>query len=430
MAQEPAVTAEIAELEQRALRAAQAGRWQEAHEGWQRLLALAPGHPRALDAVGDHAFRRGDLALARECYDKLVQVDGRDPQQWVNLAIVRQRLGDQKGEEEALKGALTADPMDLLALLLKGDLLDRHGRTHEAARAYGAAAAVAPPMERLHPDLRPAVAKAAAYQRDYAQRLATFLDERLAEHAGAHSDDELRRFRDSIDIFVGRKKRYDSQPMVYHYPHLAPIEFFDRARFAWLDAIEAATSGIREEFLEVLRADEGFAPYVTYPPDVPLNQWAELNNSPRWSAFHLVRMGRRVEENAARCPRTMQALAAAPQPDMPGRTPSAMFSLLKPNTHIPPHTGVTNARLVVHLPLIVPEGCAFRVGNDTREWVPGKAWVFDDTIEHEAWNRSDKLRVVLIFDIWHPDLTLAERDMVRATMEGLAAFMGEVSFEL
>jgi aspartyl/asparaginyl beta-hydroxylase (cupin superfamily)/Tfp pilus assembly protein PilF len=430
MAQEPAMTAEIAELEQRALRAAQAGRWQEAHEGWRRLLALAPGHPRALDAVGDHAFRRGDLALARECYEKLVQVDGRDPQQWVNLAIVRQRLGDQKGEEEALKGALTADPMDLLALLLKGDLLDRHGRTHEAARAYGAAAAVAPPMERLHPDLRPAVAKAAAYQRDYTQRLAAFLDERLAEHGRAHSGDELRRFRESIDIFVGRKKRYDSQPMVYHYPHLAPIEFFDRKRFAWLDAIEAATAGIREEFLEVLRADQGFAPYVTYPPDVPLNQWAELNNSPRWSAFHLLKMGRRVEENAARCPRTMQALAAAPQPDMPGRTPSAMFSLLKPNTHIPPHTGVTNARLVVHLPLIVPEGCAFRVGNDTREWVPGKAWVFDDTIEHEAWNRSDKLRVVLIFDIWHPDLTLAERDMVRATMEGLAAFMGEVSFEL
>jgi aspartyl/asparaginyl beta-hydroxylase (cupin superfamily) len=142
-------------------------------------------------------------------------------------------------------------------------------------------------------------------------------------------------------------------------------------------------------------------------------------------------MGRPVEDNAARCPRTVAALKAAPQPAMPGRTPSAMFSLLKPHTRIPAHTGVTNARLVVHLPLVVPEGCGFRVGNDTRQWVPGKAWVFDDTIEHEAWNDSDLLRTVLIFDIWHPDLTPAERELITAAMEGLAAFRGGgAGFEL
>ena len=125
-------------------------------------------------------------------------------------------------------------------------------------------------------------------------------------------------------------------------------------------------AGIRDEFLEILEAEEGFTPYITYPPDVPLNQWAELNNSPRWSAFHLYKMGKLVEENAAKCPKTMKALEGAPQPDQPGRTPAAMFSLLKPRTRIPPHTGVTNVRLVTHLPLIVPEGCGFRVGNDTR----------------------------------------------------------------
>jgi aspartyl/asparaginyl beta-hydroxylase (cupin superfamily) len=101
-----------------------------------------------------------------------------------------------------------------------------------------------------------------------------------------------------------------------------------------------------------------------------------------------------------------------------------MFSLLKPRTRIPPHHGVTNVRLVTHLPLIIPAGCGFRVGNDTRQWIPGKAWVFDDTIEHEAWNDSDKLRVVLIFDIWHPHLTAAERVMVTALTAGLNAFTG------
>jgi aspartate beta-hydroxylase len=101
-----------------------------------------------------------------------------------------------------------------------------------------------------------------------------------------------------------------------------------------------------------------------------------------------------------------------------------MFSLLKPKTRIPPHNGVTNVRLVTHLALIIPEDCGFRVGNDTRQWVPGRAWVFDDTIEHEAWNESDKLRVVLIFDIWHPHLTPPERALITALTAGVNAFSG------
>ena len=164
---------------------------------------------------------------------------------------------------------------------------------------------------------------------------------------------------------------------------------------------------------------------------MPHNQFAELNNSPRWSAFHLYKMGQRVDENAAQCPKTMLALAGAPQPDQPGRTPSAMFSLLKPRTRIPPHNGVTNTRLVTHLALIIPESCQFRVGNDVRQWVPGKAWVFDDTIEHEARNDSNKIRVVLIFDIWHPHLTPPERAMITAMTVGLNAFAGSAAdFEL
>jgi len=119
-----------------------------------------------------------------------------------------------------------------------------------------------------------------------------------------------------------------------------------------------------------------------------------------------------------------------PLPDQPGRTPAAMFSVLKPRTRIPPHTGVTNVRLVTHLPLVVPPGCGFRVGNETREWVEGKAWVFDDTIEHEAWNDSDKLRAVFIFDIWHPHLTAAERALITRLSQGLHAFSGaDAAFE-
>ena len=99
--------------------------------------------------------------------------------------------------------------------------------------------------------------------------------------------------------------------------------------------------------------------------------------------------------------------------DVAGHAPTAFFSILKPKTRIPPHTGVSNTRLVVHLPLFVPPGCGFRVGSETREWRPGSAWVFDDTIEHEAWNDSDQPRAILIFDIWNPYLSAAERAIVR-----------------
>jgi aspartate beta-hydroxylase len=415
---------EIDALEAAAVGAAQAGREQEALRLWSRILAIDPNHIRTLTALGQRAFRQGDMQAARTAFQRIVDIDGSDAQQWIHLAVTCRNLTEQETEEKAIQRALSLDPTDLVGLILRADLLERQGKAHEAAVAHGRVATVSPPLDRLRPELRPAVARAVAHMDTYNKRYGAFLDEYLAPRFAELAGENLKRFRDSVDIMVGRKKRFDSQSLIYHYPYLAPIEFFDRAEFPWLDSIEAATDAIREEFLAILRADQGFTPYIEYPPDVPTNQWAELNHSPRWSAFHLYKMGELVEENAAQCPQTMQALAGAPQPDQPGRTPTAMFSLLKPRTRIPAHTGVTNVRLVTHLPLIVPEGCGFRVGNDTRQWVPGKAWVFDDTIEHEAWNDSDELRVVLIFDIWHPQLTAAEREMITVLTTGVNAFTG------
>jgi len=377
-----------------------------------------------LEELGRRAFRSGDLAAAREHYSQVVKADGSDVQQWVNLAVVCQGLRDETGEEDAIRGALARDPLDLLALILRANLLERQGKRHEAAQAYGAVATVSPPLDRLHPDLRPAVSQAMEFRASYQAELASFLDATLESAYREVTGENIKRFRDSLDIMVGRKRRFDAHPVIYYYPQLPAIEFFDRELFPWLAGVEDATDAIRDEFLQVLESEEGFTPYITYPEGVPLNQWVELNNSPKWSAFHLRSMGKTVTQNASRCPRTMEALAAVPQPDMAARTPSAMFSLLKPRTRIPPHTGVTNVRLVAHLPLIIPERCGFRVGNETREWIPGTGFVFDDTVEHEAWNDSDKLRVVFIFDIWHPHLTRAERLLITRMNAALAQFAG------
>jgi aspartyl/asparaginyl beta-hydroxylase (cupin superfamily) len=110
----------------------------------------------------------------------------------------------------------------------------------------------------------------------------------------------------------------------------------------------------------------------------------------------------------------MELLTLVDQPDIPGAGPTAMFSLLAPGKTIPPHSGVNNTRLLCHLPLIVPPGCWFRVGAETRPWQEGEGFVFDDTIEHEAANPSDRLRVVMIFDLWHPDLSETEKRAIAA----------------
>ena len=414
---------EVDALEASALHAEQSGREADAVRHWSRILELNPTHVRALGALGQRAFRQGEMPAARAAFERIVDADGTIPQQWIHLAIACRNLNDDRAEEHAIQNALRINPRELVALILRANLLQRAGKTHEASLAYGAVAAVAPPLPQLPADLRPAVTDAFAYLDKYNRDKGKFLDAYLDQFYATFAGENLSRFRTSVDILVGRKRRFDSQSLQYHFPNLAPIEFFDRKEFPWLEALEAATDAIRDEFLDVLRAEEGFTPYISYPDGVPINQFAELNNSPRWSAFHLFKSGQRVHANADRCPRTMAALEPVPQPDQAGRTPAAMFSLLQPKTTIPAHVGVSNVRVVTHLALIIPEGCTYRVGNEFRQWVPGKAWVFDDTIEHEARNDSDKLRVVLICDVWHPHLTPPERALITALNAGMNAYI-------
>jgi len=99
-----------------------------------------------------------------------------------------------------------------------------------------------------------------------------------------------------------------------------------------------------------------------------------------------------------------------------------LFSILAPGTHIEPHNGMLNTRLICHLPLIVPPGCRLRVGNHVRAVEAGKPMIFDDSIEHEAWNDSDSPRAVLLFEIWRPELTAAERAALTAMYESVSRY--------
>jgi aspartyl/asparaginyl beta-hydroxylase (cupin superfamily) len=255
--------------------------------------------------------------------------------------------------------------------------------------------------------------------------LEDFLDQRLDGVRARHGGQPLRRFDSCLATLLQKQPIYRQRPTFLYFPELPAIEFFDRDQFPWLDAIEAATSDIRDEFVKVFAEDQdNMVPYVQGMATSEV--WRELNESRRWSVYYLWRGGEAVPENQARCPRTMAALEAWPKCELLGSSPSAVFSILDAKTLIPPHTGVNNARLICHLPLIVPESCWFRVGAQKREWNEGHAFVFDDTIEHEAWNGSDSPRAVLIFDIWNPLVDPAERELVATLTAGVADFYGSL----
>src|SRR5262249_18438450 len=146
-----------------------------------------------------------------------------------------------------------------------------------------------------------------------------------------------------LAAFLGQRRIFHSQPTFLHVPGLPELEFYAREEFPWLAEFEAAVPAIRPECEHVLRQDAGLAPYLRYAEGLPLDQWATLNKSRRWSAFFLWRDGLRVDAHAARCPKTAALLERAPMAGVPGYAPTAFFSVLDAKSHIPPHTGVTNS---------------------------------------------------------------------------------------
>jgi aspartate beta-hydroxylase len=378
------------------------------------VLAIDPKHPQALYSAGAHAFQRGRLDEALQALQAARAAAPGDPVILLSIAAVHRELGNADVEGKAIEASLAADPYFLPGLLAKAALLERLGQMKAAVGVYRNALKVAPPESRWPPAQRGQLVHGQALIQRFGTELSAYLADRTGRRMAALMPSEAERWREAGAIVSGQSQPYPSICNQLYVPRLPAIPFFDRAQFGWVEAVEASTEAITEELQAALAADrEEFRPYVAYAPGTPVNQWQELNHSTRWSGYMLWNNGTPVAEHLQRCPRTVQVLQQVGQADIDGMCPNAMFSALAPHTHIPPHTGDTNARLVVHLPLIVPDNCLYRVGFEQRRWNVGEVLIFDDSIEHEARNDSDELRVVLIFDIWNPLLSEGEREMVR-----------------
>lgn len=372
---------------------------------------MASGSDLVADA--DRATASGDLARAQALLAEAAELDPGDIAPIIKLAGLQRATGKPKVALATIHRALALAPLDFTALLMRASLLDRL-ESPEAPEAWSHALAQRPEGD-LPAQLAQVVAHGEARVKSWLDTREERMIEAMGDVEGRADEDQRRRFQRFRANVLRRTAHYHSEPTHFRYPGLPEVEFYPRRLFPWLSKLESATGPIAAELEALLAAERReLEPYVQYAEHLPLDQWRALNRNLDWSALHLFRNGKRVEANARHCPDTLGVLAECDQPQIAGASPNSMFSLLAPGTAIPPHVGVNNARLVCHLPLIVPDGCWFRVGSETRHWKRGEAFVFDDTIEHEAMNPTDELRIILIFDVWHPMIPEIEREAIAA----------------
>ena len=406
--------AEINQLLAEAAQARASGRLDIAEARFRAVLKEAPDHAGALNALGALALGRNDPAEAADLFSRAVAAEPQATALWVNLAKAKRLLCDDEGERESLDRLLALDQRHLMGLVRLAELHERRGELAEAERRWSGVLAIGAHVDPRTAELEAVLAHASAFVASRTSQFAQRLDETLAAKVAAAAPPDRRRFSACVDHMLGRRPIYTNNCAGLHYPFLPADEFFDREHFPWFSDLESEAGAIRAELEALLEEGQGgFAPYVSMEPGLPPNKWSGLDKSLDWSALHLWREGERVEDACARAPITAAVIECLPLAPIPGRAPTVFFSLLRPHSRIPAHTGVSNIRTIVHLPLIVPENCRFRVGGETRAWKEGEAFAFDDTIEHEAWNDSDELRALLIFDVWNPHLSACERALLQ-----------------
>ena len=428
-------TPELLALMQQALAARDA-------DGAERIAEIVsvrePGHEDVVGFLVGRALARGDTLRALHIARGGVRARPGSARLQFQFGLALGAAGDFKPALDAFRAARTCDPTLLVAPLWQADCEHALGRRDDALRSQLQALNLAersgliPRIATLAPPLRLRVERAIAdvqrARRDAIEPVLAPLRDRYGMASTARIDRALARLYGDP---APQPTHPLQQPSLLFVPDLPDQAWFERKQFPFLATLEAATDMICEELLGVLADESDLAPYVDMSDSAPTAEmWRDLNRSPAWSGYHLYRHGERVDAHGARCPKTVALLESLPLMRIPDHSPEILFSVLKPHTHIPPHTGVINGRLTVHLPLIVPENCgALRAGDKQRPWRIGECLIFDDSFVHEAWNDSDQTRVVLILDAWNPHLVEPEREALSAAIAQLGVFNRRYSGE-
>lgn len=412
--------------------AADAGDAIKARTLYEALLATEADDVEALNYLAVAAGGQGDLGRALALLERAAKAHPSDAPTWRNLGVCALAIDDPARAAAALDRAVALEPHEAAGHLQRAHALERSGRTPEATAAYLRALSEARRTgmwtsdQTTPPGLRALVQHAVARVRAGNRELLAGLMAPLLER---HGPEAMRRVQRMAANYVGdlrdgpRDPR--QRPTFLFFPGLPATPYLGRELFAWYDALEASTAGIRAEASALLADGAGFEPFLGEPSPGGGSSYlagGRADTRPRWDAHFFWRHGRRYDANCERAPYTASRLEELPLGRVPGHGPECLFSILGPGSEIQRHTGVTNTRIVTHLPLIVPRDCAIRVAGVEHAWQPGRCVSFDDTFEHEAWNRSDEIRVVLLFDTWNPHLDAAECDAVAQLVTAISAF--------
>jgi aspartate beta-hydroxylase len=408
------------------------GRIDEAEQAFRRVLAESPFDVQALNIVALASLRMNQPAHARELLERAVQAHPEHGASHHHLGRAAEELGDFEAARRAYRRAIELRPDLPAARLHLGALLERLGESHAALVQYSRVLRDTQSQGKwidrttTPPALVPFVGRAAQVVREGGRALYFALIEPLVK---AHGAAELARVAQALRIYLGEEKpAYPDErqrPTFLYFPGLPTAPWFDRGLFPWIDAVEAQTPAIQRE-LGALLGLTGSGERVFTSDEVEAHNLRGYRGAPTWTGHYLYRHGERREANCAASPVTAATLDAMPLCSVEGHGPEVLFSVFTPGTHLLPHKGVTNTRIVGHLPLVVPPDCALRVGGEEHVWQEGRIVVFDDTYDHEAWNRSDRVRVVLIFDLWNPHLTEVERDAVAKLVVAIGEFRAEM----
>ena len=406
----------------------------QAEQAYLQVLDVCPYDLEALKNLANIELGRGAVDRAIELLTNAHRAHPEDAFTLHQLGVARMSSGDLSAAVADLRRGLALAPNMFVARLRMGMLLDQLGESHEALVASLMAINAAQARgrwlndETTAPEYRDAVKQAIQYVDAGRHRLFDAVLEPLRQRYGKS---ELARVEQCVAIYLDEQVASlpDSrqQPKFLYFPGVPSRPYYPRERFPWLAELEASTATIREELRAVLSQPQDLESFLR--ADSPQDTADLLRSSgtanAAWDAYFFHRHGERYDAHAAACPQTAALLDSLPLAYVREHSPETLFSVLRPGSHILPHRGVTNTRLVTHLPLIVPSDCALRVGGEVHAWQEGRCVTFDDTFEHEAWNRSGETRVVLIIDSWNPDLSEAEQAAVADLVGAIGDFNRE-----
>ena len=422
-------TTAIAALQQQATTLARQGQSQQAARLYLQILEAQPAHAQAMQFLLRHWLASGQNERCRQLLQTAMDAAPKAPAVHFQLAMLQLANNEREQALASLQQAIELGD-DGMAWLYKGQLQLQAGDEAATLETWSAAWKNSPQLQQWRKD--PATSKP-VYQ--LLENSARFIIKMRAQHVSAALDridqnygtDSSKAMRQALAVVMGSAQPHYAhalqKPGFLYYPGLETRPFFPAERFVWIEAVEAATDNIARELQDVMtQQQDDLRAYVQVPDGTDPAQWQALNQSLQWSSYHLIRDGEKLSAHSQHCPATMAAMQAVPLVDIEQHAPEVFFSILQPGTHIPPHYGLSNYKLAVHLPLVIPNDCAIRVGDATHRWQQGKVVVFDDSFEHEAWNRSEQMRAVLIFEIWHPQLSEGERAAIRTGISTLLQF--------